>query len=185
MMASVNRANGEPLTPPTTYFGTKLRLCRHYYTIRRSQPGDIRQQTGPAIHLPGATCRGHCNAACLPATTHTTFYIQITGGIDGAIVPAGINTNETVYFVRHAEAHPKSWWEDGNYSEPDSGVRSTYLTHSKARSSQLRSTQSIQPRFFLAAKVQSEIPIPTSEPTRRSCRTPSPTTCLITWRQAL
>src|ERR1039458_3422812 len=33
----------------------------------------------------------------------------------GAVVPAGINTNETVYLVRHAEAHPTSWWEDGNY----------------------------------------------------------------------
>ena len=40
---------------------------------------------------------------------------RVTGGVDGAVVPAGINTNETVYLVRHAEAHPTSWWEDGNY----------------------------------------------------------------------
>jgi hypothetical protein len=34
------------------------------------------------------------------------------------VAPAGINTNETVYFVRHAEAHPTSWWEDGNCIGP-------------------------------------------------------------------
>jgi hypothetical protein len=39
----------------------------------------------------------------------------VTGGSDGAVIPAGTNTNETVYLVRHAEAHPTSWWEDGNY----------------------------------------------------------------------
>jgi len=39
----------------------------------------------------------------------------VTGGQGGAVVPAGSNTNETVYLVRHAEAHPTSWWEDGNY----------------------------------------------------------------------
>ena len=27
----------------------------------------------------------------------------------------GFNTNETFYFIRHAEAHPTSTWEDGNY----------------------------------------------------------------------
>ncbi len=43
------------------------------------------------------------------------FHIQITGGVDGAVVPAGVNKNETVYLVRHAEAHPTSWWEDGNF----------------------------------------------------------------------
>ncbi len=31
------------------------------------------------------------------------------------MIPAGTNTNETVYWVRHAEAHPTSWWEEGNY----------------------------------------------------------------------
>jgi hypothetical protein len=32
----------------------------------------------------------------------------------GYSLPAGINTNETVYFIRHGEAHPNQAWDDGN-----------------------------------------------------------------------
>jgi len=34
------------------------------------------------------------------------------------VVPKGINTNETVYMIRHAEAHPVPNWDDGNYIAP-------------------------------------------------------------------
>ncbi len=44
----------------------------------------------------------------------TPFSITVTGGSGGAIIPGGINTNETIYFVRHAEAHP-GVFDDGNY----------------------------------------------------------------------
>ena len=37
-----------------------------------------------------------------------------TATIGGSSVPAGMNTNQTVYFVRHAEAHPVQTYEDGN-----------------------------------------------------------------------
>ncbi len=49
------------------------------------------------------------------ATCTQTFNIQVTGGVGTAVVPAGINTNETVYMIRHAEAHPVPYFEDGNY----------------------------------------------------------------------
>ncbi len=39
----------------------------------------------------------------------------MTGGSGGAVVPAGINKSETVYIIRHAEAHPTPNWDDGNY----------------------------------------------------------------------
>ena len=29
--------------------------------------------------------------------------------------PAVTNTNETLYLMRHTEAHPSPYWEDGNY----------------------------------------------------------------------
>ncbi len=35
--------------------------------------------------------------------------------MNGVIVPPGTNTNQTVYLVRHAEAHPVRSFEDGNY----------------------------------------------------------------------
>lgn len=34
--------------------------------------------------------------------------------VSGSSVPANINVNETVYFIRHAEAHPVQTYEDGN-----------------------------------------------------------------------
>jgi len=39
----------------------------------------------------------------------------VTLGSAGAVLPAGINTNETLYFVRHAEAHPQGYWSDNGY----------------------------------------------------------------------
>ncbi len=48
-------------------------------------------------------------------TAQTPFSITVTGGSGGAVVPAGTNTNETVYIVRHAEAHPQGYWSDNNY----------------------------------------------------------------------
>ena len=43
------------------------------------------------------------------------FSVTVIGGVGGAVVPAGINTNETVYWIRHAEAHPDDNWDDGNF----------------------------------------------------------------------
>ena len=49
------------------------------------------------------------------ACTATPFTITVTGGVGGAVIPTGVNTNETLYIIRHAEAHPESNWDDGNY----------------------------------------------------------------------
>jgi beta-lactam-binding protein with PASTA domain len=49
------------------------------------------------------------------ACTATPFNIAVTGGVGGAVIPAGVNTNETLYIIRHAEAHPYPNWDDGNY----------------------------------------------------------------------
>ncbi|HEY1730635.1 MAG TPA: hypothetical protein VGG15_02755 [Terriglobales bacterium] len=115
MMASIERSNGEPLTPPTTYLGPN-----YVYAVTIAPSGTATLVTynsnlNPPSSYPKLPAGGIVQAACLPATTHTTFQIAVTGGVEGAVVPAGVNINETVYFVRHAEAHPTSWWEDGNY----------------------------------------------------------------------
>ncbi|GFE62896.1 hypothetical protein [Geobacter sp. AOG2] len=52
------------------------------------------------------------SAAC---STPSPAAITITGGVGGAVVPANINKNETIYLVRHAEAHPHGYWSDNNY----------------------------------------------------------------------
>ena len=62
--------------------------------------------TYPELPPPGVVSTA-CNA-------QTPFRIPTTGSIPPPS-SGGINTNETVYFIRHAEAHPTSTWEDGNY----------------------------------------------------------------------
>lgn len=48
-----------------------------------------------------------------PSSYQTPFEIQ-TSNVSGSAPPSGINRNETVYFIRHGEAHPSSKWDDGN-----------------------------------------------------------------------
>ena len=49
--------------------------------------------------------------------TQQVFVNATTTGLSGVIKPTNININQTVYIVRHAEAHPdpNSAFEDGNY----------------------------------------------------------------------
>ncbi len=115
LMANINRLEGYNLTLPARYVGPN-----YIYAISIAPSGGATLVTYnsnvvPPSSYPTLPAGGIVNAPCLPASTHTTFQIQVTGGVGGAVVPAGINTNETVYLVRHAEAHPTSWWEDGNY----------------------------------------------------------------------
>lgn len=39
----------------------------------------------------------------------------LINGVNGVKVPPAANTNLTIYFIRHAEAHPVEKFEDGNY----------------------------------------------------------------------
>jgi len=63
--------------------------------------------TYPALPSPGVTST--------PCTAQTPFRIPTTGSIPPPPPSGGFNTNETVYLIRHAEAHPTNSWEDGNY----------------------------------------------------------------------
>ena len=115
LMTKVSQTEGYNLNLPATYAGPN-----YIYAVSIASSGNTRLTTynshiDPPSTYPTLPAGGIVSAACLPVTTNTTFHFQVTGGVGGAVVPAGINTNETVYFVRHAEAHPTSWWEDGNY----------------------------------------------------------------------
>jgi hypothetical protein len=52
------------------------------------------------------------SASC---TQQDYFSYTLIGGVNGVTIPTGANTNETVYLIRHAEAHPSSGFEDGNF----------------------------------------------------------------------
>lgn len=115
LMAKINQLESYSLTTPATYAGPNI-----LYAISITPSGNASLLTynsaaNPSWSYPVLPAGGIVASPCLPATTHTLFHIQVTGGVNGAVVPAGINVNQTLYFVRHAEAHPARWWDDGNF----------------------------------------------------------------------
>jgi hypothetical protein len=111
LLEDIKRTNGYDLDLPATYKGSN-----HVYVISIEPWGDASlftfdsQLNPPATYpvLPSPVAGSSCNQQAL-------FSYTRTGGVDGAIVPPGTNTNQTVHLIRHAEAHPTSHWENGNY----------------------------------------------------------------------
>jgi hypothetical protein len=111
LLASINQLVGHNLSIPATYVGPN-----HIYAISIAPSGDASlvtydsnlnpPSTYPVLPAPvaGASC-----------TAQPSFSIVRTAGIDGVVIPAGINTNSTVHMIRHAEAHPEDGWDDGNF----------------------------------------------------------------------
>ena len=109
MMQNISRSQGYNLTIPSSYAGPNA-----VYAISIPSSGSARlvtydsnsdpASTYPQLSLPAGAAGNTCSA-------QAPFHIQLAAGT----APAGVNTNETVYFIRHAEAHPTSTWEDGNY----------------------------------------------------------------------
>jgi hypothetical protein len=111
VMANLKQLKGYNLTLPASYISPNF-----IYAISIAPSGSASLVTYDSHITPPATypvlSPPPASTAC---TAQTPFSITVTGGQDGAVIPAGTNTNETVYFVRHAEAHPFIWWDDGNY----------------------------------------------------------------------
>jgi hypothetical protein len=112
LLANVNNAKGYGLSLPTTFMGSN-----HVYAISIAPSGAVNFSTLDSRLNPSA---GYpVLPSCVPSagcgSQQAPFSIARTGGIDGAAVPPGMNTNETVYLIRHAEAHPTEQFEDGNY----------------------------------------------------------------------
>jgi hypothetical protein len=114
LMANINRQQSYNLTLPMSYRG-----ANYVYAISITRSGSASlvtynsnlnpPSTYPVLPLPVA-----CASCPGPDTMPSLFSIAATGGINGAVIPEGINTNQTIYLIRHAEAHPWSGWDDGN-----------------------------------------------------------------------
>jgi hypothetical protein len=112
LMADINTRQGYKLNLPTTYLGPNHVLA---ISIAPSS-GEARLVTldsklnPPDTYpvLPAPVARASC-------TQQDYFSITRTAGISGVVIPPGTNTNLTVYLIRHAEAHPTSSFEDGNF----------------------------------------------------------------------
>ena len=111
LMTSITTAKGYNLTLPTSYEGPNI-----VYVITVTSAGDASLATLDSRLAPNTTYPDlPSSVASDSCTLQTPFSYNRTAGVDDVTIPANINTNETVYLIRHAEAHPSGSFEDGNY----------------------------------------------------------------------
>ena len=111
LMANINTQQGYNLNLPASFQGPNL-----VYAISITPKGSARLVTynsnlnPPSTYpvLPTSVASASCPG---PSTIPQLFNITATAGV----ITAGINTNQTMYLIRHAEAHPWSGWDDGNF----------------------------------------------------------------------
>jgi hypothetical protein len=112
LLANINTVEGYDLNLPASYQGPN-----YIYAISIPPSGSASLVTydsnlNPPSTYPELPPPGLVSTPC---TVQTPSSITVTGGSGGAVIPAGANTNETLYIVRHAEAHPQGYWSDNNY----------------------------------------------------------------------
>jgi hypothetical protein len=112
LLTNIKTTKGYNLNLPATYMGTN-----YVYAISITPKGFASLATFDSKLTPPATYPvlpppPIVSASC---TQQTYFSYTLTGGVNGVVIPPGTNTNQTVYLIRHAEAHPTSSFEDGNF----------------------------------------------------------------------
>ncbi len=115
MLLKINTRYGYNLNLPTAYNGSN-----YVYAVSVPISGKTSlitynsNLTPPATYpaLPSPVPSAACTNKCQPY-----FSTVLTGGVNGVSIPLGINTNSTIYLVRHAEAHPDPTFgfDNGNY----------------------------------------------------------------------
>ncbi|MBS1229313.1 MAG: hypothetical protein H6R17_2590 [Proteobacteria bacterium] len=108
LLSSINTRQGYQLALPARYTGPN---AVHAISITPSGAASLityDSALSPPASYPALPPPPLGNTACT-VLTPSPFAITATGA------PAGTNTNQTLYLVRHAEAHPTNWWESGNY----------------------------------------------------------------------
>ena len=112
LMANINKLETYNLTLPDSYAGPN-----YIYAISIAPSGSASLVTfNSNLHPPSSYPKlPSPRPVSTPCAMQTPFLLEVTGGSDGAVIPPGINTNETIYIIRHADAHPLADWTDGNY----------------------------------------------------------------------
>ncbi len=110
MMRGLNEAGGYGLSLPSAYVSPD-----YVYAIPITSSGTAKLVTynadlHPTSEYPALPAGKIASARCTG-----TYSVSVVGGELGATIPADTNVNETVYMIRHAEAHPVANWDDGNY----------------------------------------------------------------------
>ncbi|HVN28917.1 MAG TPA: hypothetical protein VMT64_10550, partial [Candidatus Binataceae bacterium] len=112
LLIGINATENLALTMPGDYAGPNLIYVLAVAPSGRARLLSFDSKVSPSTTYPALPAPG---AASTPCIAQAHFTIAVTGGSGGAVVPMSANSNETVYFVRHAEAHPVLTFEDGNY----------------------------------------------------------------------
>jgi hypothetical protein len=115
LMANINTQHGYNLNLPATYQGPN-----YVYAISIPLSGSARLVTYNSNLNPPSTYPVLPSPVASAACTHSEqpyFKTVRTGGVDGVVIPSNINTNQRIYIVRHADAHPDPGYkfEDGNF----------------------------------------------------------------------
>ena len=112
LLTHINAHGGYNLNLPTSFAGPNYIYAITIAPSAKARLVTFNSHLNPASTYPVLPRPALVSAEC-DAQAH--FNITVTIGSGGAKKPMGINTNETVYMIRHAEAHPVSTFEDGNY----------------------------------------------------------------------
>ena len=110
LLARINQLKSYNLALPASYQGANA-----IYVISIAPSGSASLTTYNSNANPSATYPALRQVPTGACTEQPPFNLAVTGGVGGAQIPAGINTNETLYIIRHAEAHPQGSFDDGNY----------------------------------------------------------------------
>ncbi|MGB8784865.1 MAG: hypothetical protein WA718_04480 [Terriglobales bacterium] len=113
MLTSINSHENYNLTLPASYEGPNFIYAISIPPSGKTTLVTYNSQVNPPSMFPALPPPALASAPCPLTGKGAQTYFNIV--IPGVNAPAGINTNETVYLVRHAEAHPTYWFEDGNY----------------------------------------------------------------------
>lgn len=115
LMENINQQQGYDLDLPTSYRGPN-----HVYVISIPPSGTPSLITYDSKLNPKSTYPElPAPVASAPCTHPLQPYFSTSriGGLNGVVIPANINTNQRLYIVRHAEAHPDpiNLFENGNF----------------------------------------------------------------------
>jgi len=110
LLARINQLMSYNLALPASYQGANA-----IYVLSIPPSGSASLKTYNSNANPPSTYPTLPQVPTGACTQQPPFNIAVTGGVGGAQIPAGINTNETLYIIRHAEAHPQGSFDDGNY----------------------------------------------------------------------
>jgi hypothetical protein len=126
MLTNINKRYGSSLTMPSGYAGPN-----QVYAVSITPSGSASLVTynsnltpetvAPVLTaaLPKTACNAQPQQFSFSIKAGQPYSQTLNGvtstGTVNAILPKGISTNQTIYMIRHAEAHPSPYFDDGNY----------------------------------------------------------------------